>query len=64
MNECGVIYSGETKDEKHDYNDFLIFSVQPKIKYQIRAKYENLTQTKDIEISENKYQFFNFYLEK
>ena len=56
-------WEGETKDEQYDYNDFLIFNLEPNQKYTISAESKGAEVEKDISIGEKKYQFINVYME-
>ncbi|MFZ1290452.1 MAG: transglutaminase-like domain-containing protein [Melioribacteraceae bacterium] len=55
-----VIANGITKDEEHDYNDFLILKLKPKFEYEVIAEYGGIEKRKTIYIDESKYQFCNF----
>ncbi|MBK7107030.1 MAG: transglutaminase domain-containing protein [Ignavibacteriae bacterium] len=55
-----VIVDGTTKDEKHDFNDYLIVKLEPKFEYEIIAAYADIEKKKVITVDESKYQFCNF----
>lgn len=56
-NNGSVIGRGETKDEKHDFNDFLIFRLNPMQNYKIVAESNGVSIEKEISTDDAQYQF-------
>jgi hypothetical protein len=57
-----VYANGSTKDEKHDFNDYLIIKLEPKFNYEIIAEFDGKVKKQTIYIDESKYQFCNLVL--
>lgn len=57
-----IIASGISKDEKHDYNDFLFFILKPNEEYEIITEAKGKTKKQDVTLDKSKYQFHNIYL--
>ncbi|MCB0730156.1 MAG: transglutaminase domain-containing protein [Ignavibacteriae bacterium] len=57
-----IIGSGKTKDEKRDYNDFLIFNVDPNSEVEIIADFNGKIKTEKMKLNDSKYQFINITL--
>jgi hypothetical protein len=58
-----IIGSGKTRDEKSDFNDFLIFKIEPNSEVKIQAEIEGKIKTEKMELNDSKYQFSNIYLD-
>ena len=58
-----LLASGETRDEKYDFNDFLIFKVLPGLKYEIRAEHNGKIRIEEITLKSEKYHFFNINMQ-
>jgi hypothetical protein len=59
-----VVANGETRNEKRDFNDLLVFRVKPSSKFEIVANSDNKIVKKEVEINNSKYQFVELYLEE
>ncbi len=59
-----AIANGETRNEKRDFNDLLVFRVKPSSKFEIVANSDNKIVKKEVEINNSKYQFVELYLEE
>ncbi len=57
-----IILSGDTKDESHDYNDFLTFELPPQKSYEIIVNYNGEKKKRVITTNTEKYQFLNIEL--
>ncbi|MBK8946862.1 MAG: transglutaminase domain-containing protein [Ignavibacteriae bacterium] len=62
--EDKIVEEGITKDEKHDFNDFLIIKLLPNTKYKIIAETNYERVEKQIILNESKYQFANITLDE
>lgn len=54
-----TVFEGTTKDELHDFNDFLTFSLLPNTQYKIIAEINGESVEKKIMLDGSKYQFVN-----
>ena len=54
-----TVFEGTTKDELHDFNDFLTFSLLPNTQYKIIAEINGESIEKQITLDGSKYQFVN-----
>ena len=61
-NNGSVIRRGETKDEKHDFNDFLMFRLKPVSDYKVIAESNDHRSEKVVKIDSSKFQFVEIYL--
>ena len=52
-----IIAEGETKDEKFDFNDFLIFRLDPDHDYKVQAEVDNSIVEENFSTDSSKYQF-------
>lgn len=57
-----MIGEGETKDEKHDFNDFLIFKLKPLQTYYLTAELDGIKSEKVIETDSSKFQIVEMFL--
>lgn len=57
-----VLLNGKSKDENHDYNDFLTFNLLPKNIYEVFVKYNGNEKREVIKLNSDKYQFLNINL--
>jgi hypothetical protein len=58
------VAEGETKDEKFDFNDFLIFRLQPNESYTIIAEANGKTKKTVFDTEDAKYQFCKIYMQE
>ncbi len=61
-NNGEIIAAGKSKDEKHDFNDFLIFRLSPMQNYNIIAELNGVSIEKEINTDNAKYQFCELVL--
>ena len=54
-----TVFEGTTKDELHDFNDFLTFNLLPNTQYKIIAQINGESIEKQITLDGSKYQFVN-----
>ena len=59
-----LIDEGSTRDETYDYNDFLIFKIQPKRSYQIRIEVGGQIKEELFTTDDKKYQFYEVYFKE
>jgi hypothetical protein len=54
-----IVEEGETRDETHDYNDFLMFKVDPLQAYTLKFQFGETSKQVDYASNDEKYQFLN-----
>ncbi len=59
-----IIGEGFTRDESHDFNDFLIIKLQPNRSYQIQVEAGGQIKEGKINSGNSKYQFYEVYQDK
>ncbi len=62
LQDGNVLAEGYTRDEKRDYNDFLILKLQPHLSYDFLIEAGGQTKKESYTTGNDKYQFYEVYL--